>query len=197
MANAKKKRLGALERLVRFLETDESPEAVGNPLALDDAELAPLLALALGKDPRVHAFMETLVRRQQSFCLFDVEAYPEQLLRGKRGEPWNADQKVVGPREICLARNGAGDIYVWSADTGAVRFLVHDEGWKKRSQFANVDEFVEETLSACVELLEVDQLDDADDAYLARVKLALEIGGEDGLEDDARERLVELGMVKD
>ena len=197
MANAKKKRLGALERLVRFLDADESPEAIGEPLSLDDEKLAPLLALAESQDPRVYGFMETLARRTQSFCLFDVEAYPEQLLRGKRGEPWNEGEKVVGPREICLARNGAGDIYVWNADTGAVRFLLHDEGWKKRSQFANVDDFVEETLGACIEMLEVEQLDDADEGYMARVRFALDIAGDDGLDDDAREKLVELGLVKD
>lgn len=196
MANAKKKRLSALERLVRFLEAEESPVAVGKPLALDDERLAPLLEIAKSKDPRVHAFLETLVRREQSFCLADFEAYPDQLLRGKRGEPWNADAKIVGPRDICLARNGAGDIYVWNGDTGAVRFLIHDEGWKKRAQHANVDDFLEEALGGCVESLDVDQLDESDEAYLARLRVALEIGGEDGLDEDARERLVELRLLK-
>ncbi len=197
MASTKKRRLGAMERLVRFLETDEHPEAVGLELGPEDPRLAPLLALAREADPRVFAFMDCLARRRQSFCLFDVEAYPEQLLRGKRGEPWNAGGAVVGPREVCLARNGGGDIYVWSADTGAVRFLLHDEGWKKRAQYASVDSFVEGVLSQCLELLEIERLDDADDAYLARVRVALEIGDADSLDEEARERLVELGLLED
>src|SRR6185369_8430830 len=87
------------------------------------AEAKAVLALAQKNDARVHELMTILVNKPASFCVFDVEMYGEYLLRGARGEL----AKVLGKDDVCIARNGAGDPYVWNAASGEVRMLVHDE----------------------------------------------------------------------
>jgi hypothetical protein len=180
------------DTLVEFLEARPA-RAVGERVTA--AEAAPLLELAKGTDPRVHAFLRALIDRHTSFCVFDVEAYPEQLLRGKRGEAWNADEAVVGPEDVCLARNGAGDIYVWNAQSGRVRFLLHDEGWSQKADYRDVDRFTEAVLDAVVEGIDADDLENADESYLACLALAVDIADPDCLDDEARAKLVELGVL--
>jgi hypothetical protein len=127
--------------------------------------------------------------------VFGVEAYPEQLLRGRQGEAWNAGGEVVGGDDVCLARNGAGDIYLWNAESGQVRFLVHDEGWRRRRLFDDVDDSAEGVLEQVVEGIDVDQLEDADEAYLARLRLAIDVVGDDALDDEVRDKLSELDVL--
>jgi hypothetical protein len=196
MAKAKKSgaKKGAFAKWVTHLE-GAPVTAVGKAVKASDAKVAAILALAEKSDANVHAFIETLIRKKTSFCVFDVEAYPEQLLRGRRDEPWNEGSKVVTANDVCLARNGAGDIYVWNADKGDVRFLVHDEGWKAKSTYASIDRFAETILEQVIERIDPDGLEDVDEAYLAHLRFALEVAGEDMLDDDAREKLEELGVL--
>jgi hypothetical protein len=188
-------RHGHLARLVAFLESTPA-RPVGKRVALNDPPLAPLLALAAEHDAGVHAFLDLLAREHTSFCVFDVEMYPEQLLRGKRGEPWNDGAAVVGADDICLGRNGAGDIYVWNAKTGQVRFLIHDEGWRQSACYEDVDRFVEAVLEQAVESIDPDALDEADAAYRTRLRFAVEQVDEDVLDEDARAKLEELGLIE-
>jgi hypothetical protein len=189
-AAPKKKKLGAFDKLVAFLETSAaSPVGKAPPTK----ELDTIVSLAK-RDPRVEAFINALIAKK-SFCVFDVEAYADQLLRGKRNEPWNAGGTVVTAKDLCLARNGAGDIYVWNADDGKVRFLVHDEGWRASSHFANVDAFVEEVMQEVIESIDAEALDDVDETYLARLGFALAIAGDSSLDDEARDKLGELGVI--
>jgi hypothetical protein len=107
-------------------------------------------------------------------------------------EPWDA--AAIGPGDVCLAKNGGGDLYIWNAERGDVRFVIHDEAWETRRTYDNVDQFVEAVLQAVVELADADQVDEADDAYLARLCFAIEVAGEDGLDAEARVRLAEKGF---
>ena len=191
-AAAKKKKSGAFDKLVAFLEASAAAPVGKAP---SQKELEAIVALAKKGDPRVHAFVTALTASKKSFCVFDVEAYGDQLLRGKRNEPWNVDGRIVSAKDVCLARNGAGDIYVWSAEDGKVRFLVHDEGWRAKSHFATIDDFVEQVFAEVVERVDVDALDDADEAYLARLGFVLTIAGDESLDDEAREKLEELGVI--
>ncbi|MBK6695425.1 MAG: hypothetical protein IPG50_24910 [Myxococcales bacterium] len=188
-----KKSNGPFERLTDLLR-ESPPVPVDQPF--DAAALEPLYALARAHDRRVVAFLETLATLNTSFHLYDIEMFPAQLLRGKRGEAWNAGASVVTEDDVCLAKNGAGDIYVWHAPSGKVRFLQHDKGWAVDGTFRNVDEFVEHAMSQVVELLEEDSLDDADDAMIAGLRFALSVAGDESLDDDARAKLVDLRVMK-
>lgn len=148
-------------------------------------------------DPVVRALVEVLVDRNACFALSDVEVSTGPLLRGKRDEGWNPGGKVIGPRDLALAKNGAGDLYVWNADDGTVRFLVHDEGWGTRRRHGSVDDFLEEALWSALENLEPDDLEEMDEPQRADVLVALAIAGAEALNDDAREKLVELGLLSD
>lgn len=154
-------------------------------LAIDDPALLPVLAVAAA-DPRVKALVETVVRSHTSFHLHDFLIFPRMFLRGKSGEPWNRGAAVVGPRDVCLAATGAGDLYVWSADTGKARLLERDRGWDARSDYADIDELVEEALHAEIENAEPGHFAKADAGYLARFQLALRIAGDDMLDDEVR-----------
>lgn len=153
------------------------------------AEAKAVLALAKKNDGRVHELMTLLVNKPASFCVYDIEMYGEYLLRGKRGEPWNEDEKVVGSQDVCIARNGAGDPYVWNATSGEIRFLAHDEGWSERGHYDDVDAFVEEAMLQVVESASADQLEKAKKPYLACLRFATEIAGEDALDDEVRAKL--------
>jgi hypothetical protein len=178
----------ALDRLTAFLS--EQPKwQVGKKLALKDVH--DVLAIAKKHDARVHELMTLLVTKPASFCVFDVEMYAEYLLRGKKGEPWNKGDNVVGPLDVCIARNGGGDPYVWNAESGEVRFLVHDEGWSARSTYDDVDAFVEEVMLEVVEAADADQVEEATPQYIACLRFAIEIAGDDSLDDDARDKLSE------
>ncbi|MFO0612808.1 MAG: hypothetical protein U0414_09485 [Polyangiaceae bacterium] len=135
---APRKAAPTLARLHAFLE-QATAQKVGKPLAASDAALASILGLVRTRDPDLARFMELLIERRTSYCVFDLELYPEMFLRGKRGEPWNAAGAVIGDRDVCLGRNGAGDVHVWDATTGAVRLLVHDEGWRESRKARDVE----------------------------------------------------------
>jgi hypothetical protein len=137
----------------------------------------------------VQALIDTVVRNHTSFHLFDFILYPQQFLRGRGGEAWNANGRVVTARDICLARNGGGDIYVWNADTGGVRLLGHDSRWEPTSEFKNLDLFVEQAMLMEVERADASHFDDGDAAYVERFRLALEIADDDMLDDEVREKL--------
>jgi hypothetical protein len=156
---------------------------------LTPAEAKAVLALAKKHDGRVHELMTLLVNKPAAFCVFDVEMYGEYLLRGKKREPWNADGKIVGDDDVCIARNGAGDPWVWNATSGEIRFLAHDEDWSERTHYDDVDTFVEELMQDVVEKAYADQIDNASKNYLACLRFAIEIAGEDSLDDEVREKL--------
>lgn len=191
MAKPKRAKSKPFDRWVHFIREEAAPP-VGKKLAKDDAAVAEVLALAKKNDPRVLAYFQALVDGNTSFSVFDFECYPEMLLRGRKGEAWNADGKVMTTDDVCLAKNGAGDLHVWNAKSGKVRFLVHDEGWKATSTSGNIDDFIVDAMGSIVELAGTDQLDDADDAYLARLRFAISMAGDESLDDDVRERLAEL-----
>jgi len=149
------------------------------------AEAKAVLALAQKNDARVHELMTILVNKPASFCVFDVEMYGEYLLRGARGEL----AKVLGKDDVCIARNGAGDPYVWNAASGEVRMLVHDEGFAESGHWDDIDAWVEAMMEKIVELASGDQVDEATKAYLACLRFAIEIAGDDGLDDEVREKL--------
>jgi hypothetical protein len=163
-----------------------APEPVGDA---DPAAIEAAVELARGH-AAVHALLRTLVDRDTSFALFDVELYPALLARRPPREG------AASEREIAVARSGAGDLYVWSADTGAVRLLDHERDFAEASTSASFDAFLESVLWSCLELIEADELDAADEGYLARVKLAVEIAGVGALEDDVRAKLGALGVVE-
>ena len=140
--------------------------------------------------PELHALLRALVDLDTSFALFDLEVYPALLARRPPKEG------VASEREIAVGRTGAGDLYLWSADTGAVRFVERERDWGEASRSASFDAFLEAALWSCRELIEADELDAADAPYLARVKLAVSIAGVDALEDDVRDKLVELGVIE-
>jgi hypothetical protein len=175
-----------LDELIAFLRKQPKWK-VGKKLT--PAEAKPVLALAKKHDGRVHELMTLLVTKPASFCVFDVEMYGEYLLRGKTGEPWNEAEKIVGADDVCIARNGAGDPYVWNAESGEVRFLVHDEGWAASSRYDDVDTFVEEVMLQVVEAAYADQIDEASKAYLACLRFAIEIAGDATLDDEVRDKL--------
>jgi len=171
-----------LDELIAFLKKQPKWK-VGKKLT--PAEAKAVLALAKKHDGRVHELMTLLVTKPAAFCVFDVEMYGEYLLRGARGEL----AKVLGKDDVCIARNGAGDPWVWNAETGEVRMLVHDEDWTESSKYDDVDTFVEELMVQVVEAADADQIDGASKAYLACLRFAIEMAGEDGLDDEVREKL--------
>ena len=178
----------ATEKLTAFLR--EQPPVPVPWRGKDDpsAAIAARLALAAAR-PAVHALLTTLHERDTSFALFDLELYPSLLAR----EPWKPG--VMGPREMCVAKNGAGDLYLWNVDDDSVRFVIHDEGWEVRRKSASFDAFLQRALWACLELVQEDELEEHDDAYRARIRFAVELAGRDALDEDVAARLVELGVL--
>ncbi|MCA9624302.1 MAG: hypothetical protein KC731_35000 [Myxococcales bacterium] len=166
---------GALERLTEFLAS-ASPVPVGDALSND--ALAGVVDVAAA-DPGVVALIEQLQESPTSFCVYDFELYPRMFLRGK-----GDGLTVVGDDEICLGRNGGGDIYLWSAKTGRVRFLIHDQGWRVGHEAEGVDAFVERVMYDIVEMADADQIEEADDDYLMRFAFALELAAESVFEDE-------------
>lgn len=190
MAKPKTPKSKPLDRWIAFLR-EEPAVTVGKKIVRTEPAVAAVFALAKKNDARVHAFMEALCEEPTSFCVYDLEVYPEMFLRGKKGEPWNAGEKVVAADDVCLGRNGGGDLHVWNAKTGKVRFLVHDEDWRVSRTSKTIDDWVEDAMNSVVELAGTDQLDDADDEYVARLRLAIAVAGSDSLDDDVREALAE------
>lgn len=139
--------------------------------------------------PKVFALFEALVQKDTSFALFDFETYPSVLVR----KPWK--EGVMGDHEVCVGKNGAGDLYLFDVQSGHVRFLVHDEDWQMGSKSASFDAFLEDTFWSCLESLEADDLDDASEEQMARIRCALAIGSVEALNDDVKEKLVELGVI--
>jgi hypothetical protein len=175
-----------LDLFIAFLR--KQPKwVVGEKLTPADAKA--VLALAKKHDGRVHELMTLLVNKPASFCVFDVEMYGEYLLRGKKREPWNADGKVVAADDVCIARNGAGDPYVWNATSGEIRFLSHDQNWSESGRYDDIDTFVEEVMLKVVGSAYADQLDGASKHYLACLRFAIDMAGEDALDDDVRAKL--------
>jgi hypothetical protein len=175
-----------LDLLIAFLR--KQPKArVGAKVT--PAESKAVLALAQKHDGRVHELMTLLVNKPAAFCVFDVEMYGEYLLRGKKHEPWNEGEKVVGADDVCIARNGAGDPYVWNASSGEIRFLTHDDDWAESSRYDDIDTFVEELMLQVVEAAYADQIDGASKSYLACLRFAIEIAGDGTLDDEVRDKL--------
>jgi hypothetical protein len=175
-----------LDRLIAFLR--EQPKwPVGKKLTPSDVKA--VLALAKKHDARVHELMTLLITKPASFCVFDVEMYGEYLLRGKKDEEWNAGEKVVGPADVCIARNGGGDPYVWNGESGEVRMLVHDERWRERDRWDDVDAFVEAMMEKIAASADGDQVAEATKAYLACLRFAIDVAGEASLDDDVKEKL--------
>lgn len=171
-----------LDELIAFLR--KQPKwAVGKKVT--PAEAKAVLALAKKHDGRVHELMTLLVNKPASFCVFDIEMYGEYLLRGARGELAN----VLGKDDVCIARNGAGDPYVWNGANGEVRMLVHDEDWAESGRWDDIDTWVEAMMEQIVELASSDQVDEATKLYLACLRFAIDMAGEDGLDDEVREKL--------
>jgi len=175
-----------LDELIAFLKKQPKWK-VGKKLT--PAEAKAVLALAKKHDGRVHELMTLLVNKPASFCVFDVEMYGEYLLRGRMREPWNEGGKVVGQGDVCIARNGAGDPYVWNAASGEVRFLDHEKDWAEQGRYDDVDTFVEEVMREVVEAADADQIEGAPKSYLACLRFAIEMAGEDGLDDEVRDKL--------
>jgi len=161
--------------------TRSKAEPLGKALKLDDPRVAAVLALAAG-DPRVLALIETMVKANSSFYLTDFTLFPAVFLSGKNGERWNRGEAVVTPQDVCLAKTGAGDLYVWSSDSGEVRLLQHDRGWEGDAEFDDIDEFVEESMRKELEQIEAEHLATADKAEVARIKLAVAIAGDEAMD---------------
>ncbi len=181
-------RMSPTEKLTAFLRA-QAPAPVPHR-GKDDPRpaIAAKLALAEGR-PAVHELLATLVERDTSFALFDIELYPALLARA----PW--EQGVMSEREICVAKNGAGDLYLWNVDDDSVRLVVHDEGWASHDKGRSFDEFLEEALGTCLELLLADELDELDEARRARVRFAVDTVGATRLDAEVRARLVAHGVI--
>jgi hypothetical protein len=172
-----------LDELIAFLK--KQPKwLIGKKVT--PAEAKDVLALAKKNDGRVHELMTQLVTKPAAFGVFDIEMYAEYLLRGKRGD---VVENVIGASDVCIARNGAGDPYVWNAQSGEIRMLVHDENWAKRGRWDDVDAWVEAMMEQIVGLASGDQLDKAPKSYLACLRFAIEMAGEGALDDEVREKL--------
>lgn len=189
MAKPKRATAKPFDRWIKYL-LEEPAESIGTKLSRTDATLAKVFDV-VKSDARVLSFCEALVDGNTSFSVFDLEVYPEMLLRGRAKEAWNEGGKVVGTDDVCLARNGGGDIYVWNAKKKSVRFLVHDEAWRVSRTYDSIDDFTFELMDKIVELAGMDQVDDADEAYIARLRFAISIAGDESLDDDVREKLEE------
>ncbi len=172
-----------LDQLITFLK--KQPKwLVGKKVT--PAEAKGVLALAKKNDARVHELMTQLVTKPAAFGVFDVEMYGEYLLRGKRGD---LAAHAIGASDVCIARNGAGDPYVWNAESGEIRMLVHDENWAESGHWDDVDTWVEAMMEQIVEAASGDQVAAATKPYIACLRFAIEIAGEDGLDDEVRDKL--------
>jgi hypothetical protein len=180
-------------RLVAHLERT-APKLPRAALRKGEPKVRALLEIAAA-DPAVKALVEALVGRGTYFAVFDIEISAWPLLRGRQREPWNSGERVIGARDVPIAKNGAGDLYVWNADDGSVRFVVHDEDWGVRRKYKSVESFLEEEMYGALENVQLDDLEDPDDAYRANLRVAIAIAGEDALDDEVRERLEELGVI--
>ncbi len=174
------------KRLLKHL-LEQAPVS-GPRKDVTDSALAEALA-RLRPAAEIHELFATMLERDTSFAMFDIEMYPTILLR----TPWKAG--VLGENEVCVGKNGGGDLWLFDVVSGKVRFVVHDEDWAMRSRCASFDAFLEEVFWQCLEHLDADELDDASPEEMARIRCALDIGGVDALNDDVREKLVELAVL--
>lgn len=133
--------------------------------------------------------MSVLVERDTSFQLFELRMYPAVLVR----EPWKAG--VMTERDLCVAKNGGGDLYLWNMDERDVRLVVHDENWEVSGGEDTFDDWLHQALYSALENVEADDLDEMDEVQGARVRLAIEVVGTEGMNRDARAKVVELGIA--
>jgi hypothetical protein len=144
----------------------------------------------LERAPSVHALFELMIEKDTSFYLFDFQTYPTILLRAPR------KAGVMTADEVCVARNGAGDLYLCDVAAGSVRFVVHDEDWASRPMSDSFDAFLTDVAWSCLELIEAEDVESMDQAYLARVRFAVDLVGSEPLNDDAREALAAIGAIE-
>lgn len=170
---------------------------VGDPRAAQaDPRAAAVRSLA-DADPAVRALVDALLERGGCFALGELEISLGPLFRGRGGEPWNGAGAVIGARELPLAKSGAGDLYVWNADDCTVCLRRHDQGWQERGRWRSVDAFLDAAMWSALESVEADDLNTTDAARWARISLAVAIAGAEALDDEARMRLIELGVIAD
>jgi hypothetical protein len=163
------------------------------PLRKGEPKAQALMEIAAA-DAAVEALVDTLIRRGTYVAILDIEISAWPLLRGGK-ESWNAGGRVVGQRDVPIAKNGAGDLFVWNADDGSVRFVVHDEDWAEQRRYDSVQSFLEEEMYRALENVQPDDLEDSNEAYRANLGLAIAIAGVDALDDEVREKLEELGVI--
>ena len=137
----------------------------------------------------LHALLTAMTDLDTSFELFELRMYPAVLVR----EPW--DDGVMTERDLCVGKNGGGDLYLWNMDDGGVRLVVHDEGWAVRRSDRSFDEWLVDRMWSGLENVEPDDLEDMDDALRERVRLALTLAGTRGLRAESRDKLIELGLL--
>jgi hypothetical protein len=139
----------------------------------------------------VVGLFETLLARDTSFVLSDFEVYPAVLLRKPR------TAGVLGEQEVCVAKTGAGDLWLFHPREGYVRLVLHDEDFDESFRCESFDAFLEEVLWQALDALDADALDDAGAIEKAKIRCAIDIAGEEALNDDVREKLVAIGLLDD
>jgi hypothetical protein len=102
---------------------------------------------------------------------------------------------VMTERDLCVGKNGGGDLYLWNIDDGGVRLVVHDEGWEVRRRDRSFDDWLVDRLWSGLENVEPDDLEDMDDVLRERVSLALALAGTRGLRAETKDKLIELGLL--
>jgi len=171
-----------LEALLRA--TPASPVSEDAPPGAIATALARLRPIA-----PMFALFETMIARDTSFGFGQLWMYPAVLAR----VPW--DDGVLGDDEVCVGKNAAGDLYLLDVATGLVRLVIHDEGWESRYGGVTFDDLVYDRMWSELENLEIDDVDDTDATYRARLAFAIEVAGRDALSAELRDHLVGLGVI--
>ena len=158
---------------------------------MESQALDPWLAIAAQHDPEVRALMDVTIRRETSFCFGALEIFPAVFAR----RPWK--EGVASGTEVCLAKNGGGDLYLWNALTGAVRLVIHDEDWRSGRVGDSIDAWLQQELHRALEAIELEDVEEyvtLDEPHLSRVRFAIGVSSE-SLQDEVREALVTAGLL--
>jgi hypothetical protein len=95
--------------------------------------------------------MRVVVERPAAFGFGSVEIFPSVFTR----RPWK--EGVASDTDICIAKNGGGDLYLFDVTTQEVRLVIHDEDWVTSRSWSSVDEMIEDQFRRELEQLEPDE----------------------------------------
>lgn len=140
--------------------------------------------------PDVERLVRAVAKEQRSFQFGVLVIHPRSFTR-------THPELILGPTELPIGGDGSGDLYVVDAASGRARHVRHDEGWRTRGEWPDLDRMIADLVWRSLESIEPDEvpeLSEQGEEQLRALRFALEIQP-DALQDETRDALREAGLL--